>query len=165
MMWKIFMLTMVELLTMTMTTMIMIMMMIMTNIMIMKALLPTSTDSTPPSTQPLPSRGEESIAHCGVAWYWYWPMIVLALWLLTWYLVLKKLWQKLQSCGNLSAQSDVAVLTPGGAPRVLDLRKVDSEEHVAVLQHFRISSCFEKYWCCCVCVIVIKFWWFKNKIQ
>ena len=27
----------------------------------------TSTDSTPPSTQPLPSRGEESIAHCGVA--------------------------------------------------------------------------------------------------
>ena len=57
------------------------------------------------------------------------------------YLVLKKL----RSCGNLSAQSDVAVLTPGGAPRVLDLRKVDSEEHVAVLQHIRISFCFEKY--------------------
>ena len=143
------------------STMIMIMMMIMTNIMIMKALLPTSTDSTPPSTQPLPSRGEESIAHCGVAWYWYWPMIVLALWLLTRYLVLKKL----RSCGNLSAQSDIAVLAPGGSPRVLDLAKVDSEEHVAVLQHIRISFCFEKYWCCCVCVIVIKFWWFKNKIQ
>ena len=34
----------------------------------MITMMPTSTDSTPPSTQPLPSRGDESMAHCGVAW-------------------------------------------------------------------------------------------------
>ena len=45
-----------------------IMMIIIMMIMMMITMMPTSTDSTPPSTQPLPSRGDESMAHCGVAW-------------------------------------------------------------------------------------------------
>ena len=40
-------------------------------IMMMITMMPTSTDSTPPSTQPLPSRGDESMAHCGVAWNYF----------------------------------------------------------------------------------------------
>ena len=56
----------------TMMIIIMItMMIIIMMIMMMITMMPTSTDSTPPSTQPLPSRGDESMAHCGVAWNYF----------------------------------------------------------------------------------------------